>query len=128
MIGQKGPGRSYPGETCYHRDEDGNRDCTQERCWVRNGTARSTLCRSHETEKNNQKKREYLQAGGNINRNRLRRQEEEDAMMELIAFPDPAKFLHALREICEPKIDKRTREHRITHHAGSLGRAKLGAA
>lgn len=128
MIGQKGPGRSYPGDTCYHRDADDNRDCKEERCWVRNGKMRSTLCRAHETEKNNKAKREYLQSGANTNRNRLRRQEEEDEMLELIAFPDPSKYLELIAELCKPKIDRRTREHRKSTHVGPLGRARLGAA
>ncbi len=52
MIGQKGPGREYPGETCYHRDEHGRKDCKELRCWTRGDTRRSTLCAKHEAERN----------------------------------------------------------------------------
>lgn len=52
MIGQKGPGRTYPGDTCWHRDENGKRDCTEPRCMTRNNTRRSTYCKAHEAERN----------------------------------------------------------------------------
>ena len=53
MIGQKGPGRTYPGETCYHTDANGKRDCKEKR-WYKvtsKGPYTSTLCEHHDIER-----------------------------------------------------------------------------
>lgn len=36
----------------------------------------------------------------------------EATIRELLAFPEPAKYLALVRQICEPRVDRRTIAHR----------------